>query len=158
MSDLSAYIQQFLGIILVVLGVCVTIAIVGLLLMVRSVRRLRVPREADFFTTMRMVPLLLVVLLDLLDLGLDMLSAPIIWIILDRMGLPNLRNKAAIEALIPISGPIPTFTLAWIAARALNLGQPATSYGASYAPQRDYAQPLPERRKRADIIDMDDYR
>jgi hypothetical protein len=70
------------------------------------------------------VPLSLVVGLDLLDLGLDVFSAPIIWVILNRFGLQALRNVATVEALIPISGPIPTLTIAWIAARVLNLGQP----------------------------------
>jgi hypothetical protein len=86
--------------------------------------RVRVPPEADFFTTIRAVPLSLVVGLDLLDLGLDVLSAPIIWWILNRYGLQSLRNVATVEALIPITGPIPTLTIGWIAARVLNLGRP----------------------------------
>ncbi|HRH41624.1 MAG TPA: hypothetical protein PKY82_08275, partial [Pyrinomonadaceae bacterium] len=52
----------------------------------------------------------------------DIFSAPIMWMVLDRMGLPNLRNKATIEALIPITNVIPTFTVSWFAARLLNLG------------------------------------
>lgn len=90
----------------------------------RSLRRVRVPANADFFTTIRAVPLTLVVGLDLLDLGLDVFSAPIIWWILNRYGLQSLRNVATIEALIPITGPIPTLTIGWIAARVLNLGRP----------------------------------
>jgi hypothetical protein len=43
--------------------------------------------------------------------------------VLDRLGLKGLRNKAAIEALIPFTQPIPTFTLSWIAARTLDLGE-----------------------------------
>ncbi|MBX0330348.1 hypothetical protein K2Z83_22045 [Oscillochloris sp. ZM17-4] len=107
---------------LVAMGAALTIALIGLVLMVRQIRRLQVPHDAGFFTTMRYVPLLLVVLLDLLDFGLDFFSAPISWIILDRMGLYGLRNKAVIEALIPFTQPIPTFTLSWAAARLLNLG------------------------------------
>lgn len=90
----------------------------------RTLRRVRVPANADFFTTLRAVPLTLVVGLDLLDLGLDVFSAPIIWWILNRYGLQSLRNVATIEALIPITGPIPTLTIGWIAARVLNLGRP----------------------------------
>jgi hypothetical protein len=86
--------------------------------------RLRVPQHADFFTTVRAVPLSLVVGLDLLDLALDVFSAPIIWLILNRFGLQALRNVATIEALIPISGPIPTLTLGWLAARIFKLGEP----------------------------------
>lgn len=91
---------------------------------VRSLRRVRVPPDADFFTAVRAVPLSLMIGLDLLDLALDSLSAPIIWLILNRYGLQALRNVAAVEALIPITGPIPTLTLAWLAARMFNLGQP----------------------------------
>ena len=113
---------QILSIVAVVALVCVVIAVIGLTLLVRSIRRINVPHDADFFTTMRMVPLSLVILLDLLDLGLDIFATPLVWLFLDRMGLPNLRNKAVIEALIPFSGPIPTFTLTWLAARMFNLG------------------------------------
>jgi len=48
----------------------------------------------------------------------------LVWFLLRRNNLHALRNVATVEALIPISGPIPTLTIAWIAARALNLGEP----------------------------------
>lgn len=73
--------------------------------------------DAGFFETLRRVPLGLVVALDLLDLALDVFSAPIIWVVLDRLNLKALRQVATIEALIPISGPIPTMTICWILAR-----------------------------------------
>jgi hypothetical protein len=104
------------------MGVALLIALVGLALIARQIRSLRVPPDAGFFATMRYVPITLVVLLDLLDFALDIFAAPISWIILDRLGLRSLRNKAVIEALIPFTQPIPTFTISWIAARALNLG------------------------------------
>ncbi len=100
--------------------------LVGLLLVAltyRRMRRIKVPPNADFWTTIRAVPLLLVVGLDLLDLGLDMFSAPIVWVILSRFRLQALRNVATVEALIPFTQPIPTLTVAWFAARLLNLGQ-----------------------------------
>lgn len=116
------------GDLLRVLGVIALIAVLlGALVLAwafRTLRRIRVPQDADFFTTLRAVPLSLVVGLDLLDLGLDVLSTPIIWVILSRFRLQALRNVASIEALIPFTAPIPTLTLAWFAARALNLGQP----------------------------------
>lgn len=111
-----------------VLGVIALVALIlaGLVLALafRALRRIRVPPNADFFTTLRAVPLSLVVGLDLLDLGLDVLSTPIIWVILNRFRLQALRNVASIEALVPFTGPIPTLTIAWFLARALNLGQP----------------------------------
>jgi len=116
------------GDLLRVLGVIALIALVLAAFVLawafRSLRRVRVPQNADFFTTLRAVPLSLVIGLDLLDLGLDVLSTPIIWVILSRYRLQALRNVASIEALIPFTAPIPTLTLAWFAARALNLGQP----------------------------------
>src|ERR1044071_2106248 len=89
----------------------------------RKLRRIRLPPDADFFTTVRAVPLSLVVALDLLDLALDVFSTPIIWIILNRLGLQSLRNVASIEALIPVTNVIPTLTLSWLAARIFGLGR-----------------------------------
>lgn len=114
--------------ILQVLGIVALIAVIlsAVVLFVawQKLRRIRVPPDADFFTTLRAVPLSLVVGLDLLDLGLDVLSSPIIWYILGRFNLKALRNVATFEALLPFTGPIPTLTLSWFAARRLNLGQP----------------------------------
>lgn len=147
--------RNVLTILLLAMGACVVVALIGLFVLARRIRRLHIPRDADFFTTMRHIPLALVIVLDLLDFGLDIFSAPIIWIALDRMGLPNLRNKAVIEALIPITNIIPTFTVSWFAARLLNLGEPI------WRDDRDdwddrLARPLP--RRRPTIIDMDDPR
>ncbi len=110
----------------VVAVIALVLAAIVLALAFRTLRRvrLRVPPNADFFTTIRAVPFSLVVGLDLLDLGLDVFSAPIIWFILNRFGLQALRNVATVEALIPITGPIPTMTLGWLAARIFNLGEP----------------------------------
>ncbi len=105
--------------------VILALAAVVLALAFQRLRRIRVPPDADFFTTIRAVPLALVVGLDLLDLGLDFLSTPVVWYLLNRLKLGALRNVASFEALLPFTGPIPTMTLAWLAARALNLGQVA---------------------------------
>jgi hypothetical protein len=114
-------ILQALGILALI---AVTLSAIVLFVAWQKLRRLRVPPDADFFTTLRAVPLSLVVGLDLLDLGLDVLSSPIIWYILGRFNLKALRNVATFEAILPFTGPIPTLTLAWWAARRLNLGQP----------------------------------
>lgn len=114
---------DLLKIFAVIAAVALVLAIGVLFYAIRKLKRIRVPADADFFTAVRAVPLSLVIGLDLLDLALDVLSAPIIWTILNRTGLQALRNTAAIEALIPITGPIPTLTIAWFAARAFNLGR-----------------------------------
>ena len=104
--------------------VALILAAAFLVVAVRKLRKIRLPPDADFFTAVRAVPLSLVIGLDLLDLALDVFSAPIIWFILNRFGLQALRNVATVEALIPITGPIPTMTLGWLAARILKLGEP----------------------------------
>jgi hypothetical protein len=116
----------------VIVSLLVISAVLGALLLAlvyRSLRRIQVPPDADFFTTVRAVPLGLVIALDLLDLGLDVLATPIVWVILSRFKLQALRNVAAVEALIPFTQPIPTLTLAWFAARIMNLGDPPRASG-----------------------------
>ncbi len=158
---------QFFSITLIIMASCFVLAISGLILMIRSIRRIRVPPDADFLTTMHYIPLPLVVLLDLLDFSLDIFSAPISWIILDRMGLPNLRNKAAIEGLLPFTGPIPTFTIAWLVVRLFNLqGVAPSMYRPSYTQttrhlneaQRPYVRDYVNDRRRPPprVIDMDE--
>jgi hypothetical protein len=71
------------------------------------------------------VPLSLVVILDLLDFGLDVFATPITWVVLSRYRLNALRNVAAVEDLIPGTQIIPTMTLCWLAVRVLGLGHPA---------------------------------
>ncbi|MEA2559029.1 MAG: hypothetical protein QOH06_533 [Acidobacteriota bacterium] len=114
---------DILKIFAVIAAVALVLAAVVLTYAIRKLNRIRLPADADFFTAVRAVPLSLVIGLDLLDLALDVFSAPIIWVILNRAGLQALRNTAAIEALIPITGPIPTLTIAWGAARLFNLGR-----------------------------------
>lgn len=114
---------DLLKIFAVIATVSLVLAGVALAMAIRKLRRIRLPADADFFTAIRAVPLSLVIGLDLLDLALDVFSAPIMWFLLNRTGLQALRNTAAIEALIPITGPIPTLTIAWIAARVFKLGR-----------------------------------
>ncbi len=114
----------FLTIVLVATGATL-LGLLGLALLHRRLRRLRVPPNAGLATTLRMVPLALVVVLDLLDLGLDVFATPLVWVVLSRYRLQALRNTAALEALIPMTQVIPTMTLAWFGVRLLGLGEPA---------------------------------
>jgi hypothetical protein len=155
--------QQLGIIVLLVMATSAGIALLGLWMIARSIRNIQVPRNADFFTTMRYVPLTLVILLDMLDLGLDVFAAPLSWLVLDRMGMPNLRDKAAVEALLPFTGPIPTFTIAWFLARTAGLGNDPTAYAAARHTAAQHRQrQLGERDhrydydlRRAQIIDAD---
>lgn len=155
--------QILIGLV-VLMVISLVAAVAGLVAMIRSIRNIRVPPNADFFTTMRFVPVTLVILLDLLDFALDVFSAPITWIVLDRMGLPNLRNKATIEAIIPATGPIPTFTIAWLLARLFDLGIPPGAWPPSaryprYVVEneyRSYQVGNQQRRLPTRIIDRDE--
>jgi hypothetical protein len=60
-----------------------------------------------------------VLLLDLLDLGLDIFSVPLTWPLLGRLGLAPLRGVAVLEGIIPGTQLIPTMTMAWLFARWL---------------------------------------
>ena len=117
--------QQVLVVLVTLLVIATLVALLGLLLLHRSLGRLRVPADADFATTLRIVPLSLVVILDLLDFGLDVFATPITWVVLSRYRLQPLRNVAAVEDLIPGTQLIPTMTLAWLAVRVLGLGRPS---------------------------------
>jgi hypothetical protein len=112
---------------LLVFGVVAALSLVSAVILVallwRRLRRLRTS-GGGFWQTLREVPFGLVVVLDLLDLALDVFSAPIIWLLLKRLGLTALREVATIEALIPISAPIPTMTACWLAARLKVDGRP----------------------------------
>jgi hypothetical protein len=92
-------------------------------------------------------------LLDLLDLALDVFSAPITWIVLDRMGLRGLRDTAAVEGLLPFTGPIPLLTISWLLARTMGMGHPA--YDARARATYDYANAA--SRARQDQYALEDY-
>lgn len=102
-------------------GIVMGLSLLGFFLLigfaVRQVRKVDVPKNADFTETLQLVPLSIVVAIDLLDLGLDIFAAPISWLILDRLGLKALRGMAAVEALLPLTQPIPTLTIAWVLVR-----------------------------------------
>ena len=106
---------------LLVFAAAALLGALGLALLDRRLRRLRVPPNADFVTTIRAVPFGLVLALDLLDFGLDIFAAPFSWIILSRYKLQGLRNLAVVESLVPFTEVIPTLSLAWIGVRMLGL-------------------------------------
>lgn len=93
------------------------VATLILLALRKKLLSLRVDGDLPLGALLRRTPFLLVVALDLLDLGLDMLSAPIVWAILHRLGMGRLRNLATVVALIPGTQFIPALTLGWVIAR-----------------------------------------
>lgn len=111
-----------LGIILlVVMGISLTLGVIVLAIAVRQLRDLKIPQGLGFAETLHYTPFLVVLGIDLLDLGLDFLAAPISWILLDRLGLKALRGVSAVEAFIPGTQFIPTLTACWIGVRLLGI-------------------------------------
>lgn len=109
--------EQIGYLILAVMGTALILAILTLFWVVWRVRKIEVPPDADFMTTLRHTPFSVVLLLDLLDLGLDILSAPFAWAILSWLGLKSLRGVAVVEGLLPMTHFLPTMTVAWVIAR-----------------------------------------
>ena len=116
-------VEDLRNIVLVILGLMVVAGLVGGLVLIFAYRRIRgleIPADATFAETLLLTPLSIVIAIDLLDLALDILAAPLSWAILDHLGLKALRGVAALEALIPGTQVIPTMTLCWFGARLLN--------------------------------------
>jgi hypothetical protein len=101
----------------VLAGIGLILSLILLAWVLWRVRRINLPPGADFFAALRMTPLSVVILLDLLDFSLDFFSAPISWLILGKLGLAPLRGVTMIESLIPGTELLPTMTLAWLVAR-----------------------------------------
>lgn len=108
---------DLLVIIVVIFGVVLGLAFLMFLWVIWRVKRIDLPENADFFMALRATPLSVVILLDLLDFGLDFLSAPVAWVLLNKLGLKPLRTITVIEGLLPGTHLLPTLTLCWIIAR-----------------------------------------
>jgi hypothetical protein len=113
---------QTIGLLLIG-GMVISTLLAGFIfvLAIRGLRRIQVPAGAGFSETLLYTPFIVVVFIDLLDWGLDILAAPIAWVVLDRLGLKALRGVSAVEALIPFTQFIPTMTLCWLGVRFLGV-------------------------------------
>ena len=81
------------------------------------IKRIRLPEGADYLTTLRATPLVVVLLLDVLDMTLDLFGAPVAWVVLGKLGLHSLRTVTVVETVIPGTQFLPLMTLSWLAAR-----------------------------------------
>jgi len=98
-------------------GAGLALALVLLAWILWRVRRIQLPEGTGFLTALHATPLIVVILLDLLDMSLDFLSAPISWTLLGHLGLSPLRGVTMVESLIPGTQLLPTMTVSWIFAR-----------------------------------------
>lgn len=113
---------QTLGIyLLIAMGVSLALALLLLIFSIRRLRQIEIPPGAGFSETLRHTPFMLALIIDLLDFALDILAAPVAWLLLDWLGLKALRGVSAVEALIPFTQPIPTMTLAWVGVRVFGV-------------------------------------
>jgi hypothetical protein len=108
-------VSNFLSVLFWIVAICLILFALLLTYAVYRLKKIRVPADADFGETLLVTPLALVIAIDLLDFGLDILSAPITWIVLDRLGLKSLRGISFIQAFVPLTQPIPVMTLCWLA-------------------------------------------
>ncbi len=113
---------------LLIIGAGLATAAVLFLYVIWRIRRINLPEGANFVTALRATPFSVVLLLDLLDWGLDIFSAPITWFLLGHLGLAPLRGVAVIKDLIPFDNFIPVMTGSWLVVRVLDLGQPLPAY------------------------------
>ena len=107
------------GLVFVALALFVGACAIFLVIAIHKLKNMNIPDDASFSETLLHTPLVVVLIIDLLDLVLDVLAAPLSWIILDRLGLKALRGVAVVEAVIPGTQLIPTLTLCWIGVRIL---------------------------------------
>jgi hypothetical protein len=97
--------------------VSITVSLLLAAFIVWRIKKINLPPDADPVTALRMTPLPVVIVLDVLDLSMDFLSAPVAWTILTYLGLHPLRMAAAVVGLIPGTQLLPMMTIAWIFAR-----------------------------------------
>lgn len=120
--NLSPELLRVLYVALALIGVGLAFSIVLFGWVIWRVRRIQLPPDAGFLEALRATPFAVVLLLDLLDLSLDIFSAPFAWALLSYLGLKPLRAVTVFESLIPGTQVIPTMTLAWLIARFSNPG------------------------------------
>ena len=143
--DIPLTIEDLRAVGIVILGLMAVSLVLALLLfifVIRRLRRLNVPPGAGYGETLLYTPLSLVLFVDLLDWGLDILAAPVVWIVLDRFGLKALRNVSTVEALIPFTQFIPTLTVSWIWVRLFGPDSPPVNLQ-----RQDVIDQPPEKRR-----------
>jgi hypothetical protein len=124
MDTLAEFLRNFGLILAVMLGTALILGLLFLFIAVRQMRHIDVPAGAGFAETLHYTPLLVVLGIDLLDFALDILAAPVTWVLLDRLGLRALRDVSAVEAIIPGTQAIPLLTLSWLGVRLTGMDRP----------------------------------
>jgi hypothetical protein len=116
-ESLTQSLQYFAVIAGIIMSIALALAMLLLGWVLWQVKQIDLPAGADFKTALLATPFSVVLLLDLLDIGLNFMSAPAGWAILTYLGLRPLRGVAVVEGFLPGTEAIPTMTLAWIVVR-----------------------------------------
>lgn len=109
--------KNLLSIFLILMGIGLVLIVLLLGWVILRIRKIQLPPDADAMTALRLTPLSIVILLDLMDMTFDFFSAPLAWVLLGYLGLAPLRGVTVVEAIIPGTQFLPTMTAAWIVAR-----------------------------------------
>jgi len=111
-----ADVLRIAGILLLISAV---LSIIMMFWVITRIRKINLPPDADAITALKLTPLSVVILLDLLDFTFDFLSAPISWSILGYLGLKPLRGVTVVESILPFTQAIPTMTIGWFLVRLM---------------------------------------
>lgn len=109
--------RDLLNLLLLIFGVGLVLSLILLMWVIWRVKRINLPADADPITALRATPLGVAILLDLLDLTLDFLAAPLAWTLLSYLGLRPLRGVTMLWLLIPMTQALPIMTVSWIFVR-----------------------------------------
>jgi hypothetical protein len=115
----SSELRDLLYIFLVVISLGLVFSLILLVWVIWRVKRINLPADASPVTALLATPLGVVILLDLLDLTLDFLAAPLAWTLLSYLGLRPLRGVTLLWVLIPGTQVLPIMSMSWVFVRLL---------------------------------------
>ena len=92
------------------------LAVVLFLIAYYQLRDLKI-QGRDYVSTLREVPITIPLAIDALDLALDFMGVPFLWIILNRLRLQGLQAVSILESLVPGTQFLPVLTISWLAVR-----------------------------------------
>jgi hypothetical protein len=115
----SSELRDLFYVIFIVISVGLVLSLILLVWAIWRVKRINLPPDSDPITALLATPLGIVILLDLLDLTLDFLAAPLAWSLLSYLGLRPLRGITVLWVLIPGTQVLPIMSLSWIFVRLM---------------------------------------
>lgn len=115
----SNELRELLYLFLIVISIGLVLSLILLVWVIWKVKRINLPADAGPISALLATPLGVVVLLDLLDLTLDFLAAPLAWTLLTYLGLRPLRGVTLLWVLIPGTQVLPIMSVSWVFVRMM---------------------------------------